>query len=756
MMRRIGAPAARQGFLLLTTIGLLAALPVTAGAAGAWQTHLRVKDVTDLFVATDVVWCATAEAGLLRFDRTTHQFDPFTREPGGLASNHLTCVVIDRIGRLWVGTSGSGVSRLAADGSTWELVNAFDGLPGDSVTTITVAGDTLWIGTRGGIALWDGRQVLGSLPDGNTVSFDTTFVLPAVTGIAQLGDTLWIATPRGLGFARTTSNLTDWRPANAGLPTLDVARLASNGRDLLALAGGAVWRWDPNASSWTDPGSIGVVHNLTSDYGMIQAASEQGVHLWTESGFVRLAGAPAAAGGANDDPEPSVDASGSIHYAANAAGLWAEQPADTVWRLDTPPGPPGNTYSNLAIDGSRLYTTSRDDGIARWDGSSWLAWLPGLCSGACPNTFQNAKEAFALLADRVGQKWVACWRWALDRFDDSGDPPLFTHLWTNVGDDPRHTLAFGSAADSSGGRWFGMDTDNTGVVQPLGLDYYDASGAWVASWGPGSPAGSLVRGGKIRAITVDKAGRIWVGYAGAANSGVDHFTGLPQAPNAEFHTVAGTTSLDVWSLVAHGDSIWVLTDRDLRRINRTSVPPRVVQTLPTPAGRPLGVRLMDVAPNGDVFVGSEEGVRWYRPDGSTQDLTVADSPLASNDVRAVAVDRATGVVWFGTAEGLNRFDPGYQPPGPPPGQADTLRVYPNPATLTGLGIQLRLQGAAAGYQGGIYDLRGRLVHRFTTTRRAQIFWDGRDDQGEQVKPGVYFVRAEGGGRQARARFVLLH
>ena len=96
-------------------------------------------------------------------------------------------------------------------------------------------------------------------------------------------------------------------------------------------------------------------------------------------------------------------------------------------------------------------------------------------------------------------------------------------------------------------------------------------------------------------------------------------------------------------MVAHGDSIWVLTDRDLRRVRR--FPPTLLNlTYETPAGRPLGMRLMDVAPNGDVYVGSEEGVRRFRPGGAIEDYTVANSPLASNDVRAIGVDRATGVV----------------------------------------------------------------------------------------------------------------
>jgi hypothetical protein len=741
----------RLGSLAVAT--LLVMLPAVAGASGAWQTHIRVKTFTDLVVTSGAVWCATGESGLLRFDRATHTFAVITREPGTIASNHLTSLAFDRVGRLWVGTLEAGVSRLAADGTDWELVNAFDGLPVDSVTAITVAGDTLWIGTRRGIALWDGRQVLGSLPDGNTVSFDTTFAIPAISGIVQMGDTLWLSTPRGIGFARASTNLSDWRQVNAGLPDLEVDHMASNGRDLLATSNGVVYQWRPDSLKWLSTG-LGFVHQLTSDYGEVLAASDLGTYRWTSFGFVQIPNGPTG------DAVPSIDPTGTTRYSGASAGLREEPASPGTWTLYTPSGPPGNGYSNIVIDNSRVYAATRSEGIGRWDETSWRAWLPVFCTGPCPNDFRIPTEVFAMLADGStlhpsGQIWVACWQFAVDRFDDSADPPLFTHYWVNNGDDLRHTLGFGAAADSDGGRWFGMDTNNLGVVQPLGLDYYDATGAHAGTWGPGTPVGSLVRGGKIRAITVDKGKRIWVGYAGAANSGVDNFSGLPVSPNTDFKTVPNTSNLDIWALVAHGDSIWVLTDHDLRRISRTTG--RLAgSSLSTPAGRPLGMRLMDVAPNGDVFVGSEEGVRWYRGGGTSQDFTTANSPLASNDVRAIAVDRRTGVVWFGTAEGLNRFDPGYQPPSLPVGVEDSLRVYPNPATLTGAGLQLRLVGASAGYSGGIYDLRGRLLHRFSTAHEGQIFWDGRDDDGVQVRPGIYFVRAEGGGRVARARFALLH
>jgi hypothetical protein len=689
----------------------------------------------------------------------TKTFTSTPREPGSISSNHLTCLAYDRVGRLWTGTAESGVSRLSADGKTWELVNAFDGLPKDSVTALTVTGDTLWIGTRGGIALWNGHEIQGSLPDGNTVSFDTTFSLPAISGIALLSDTLWLSTPRGVGFARTTTGLSDWRPANAGLPTLEVDHLVGNGREVLVQVNATIYRWVPDSSKWLPTDPLSVVHDLRDENGVLYATSSAGMFRYSGYGvYTQIPGAPVGTPQANDDPEPGAGPSGSLdHYAGTRAGLW-EETAPGSWTLRVPPGPPGNTYCNIVTQGGNVYAATRNEGIGRWDGSAWYAWPPVTCSGACPNAFRNANEVFAMLADGYSQRpngniWVACWSSAMDYFDDSVVPAAFTHLWVNAGDDGRHTLAFGSAADSNGGRWFGMDTNDLGVIHALGLDHYDAFGAFDNSYGPGN---SQVRVEKIRAVTVDKTGRVWVGYAGSANSGVDHFVGVPDYANQTFRTVPNTSALDIWGLVARDNDIWVLTDHDLKRIDRGGNPPKIVQAFSTPGGRPLGMRLIDASPDGSVWVGTEEGVRWYHPGGTSQDFTTANSPLASNDVRAIAVDRASGVVWMGTAEGLNRFDPGYRPPGLAPGTVDTLSVYPNPALVTGIGLELRLQGAATAYAGGIYDLNGRLLHSFSIQNKSQVVWDGRDRDGRLVRPGIYFVRAESGGRQARARFVLLH
>ena len=83
------------------------------------------------------------------------------------------------------------------------------------------------------------------------------------------------------------------------------------------------------------------------------------------------------------------------------------------------------------------------------------------------------------------------------------------------------------------------------------------------------------------------------------------------------------------------------------------------------------------------------------------------------------------------------------------------RVYPNPARLTALGIDLRILGNTSGYRGTIYDLNGRMVHEFSGAANGAGIWDGLDRDGRRVQPGIYFLRVHAGGRSAVVRIALL-
>ena len=129
--------------------------------------------------------------------------------------------------------------------------------------------------------------------------------------------------------------------------------------------------------------------------------------------------------------------------------------------------------------------------------------------------------------------------------------------------------------------------------------------------------------------------------------------------------------------------------------------------------------------------------------------------MAGDQIYAIRVHPRTGVVWIATSTGMNRYDPGYRPP--PPVKVAQLDVtpYPNPIALNRTGIQLRLKGNASVYQGMILDINGRKVGAFNVPANGRVIWDGRNELGRLVRPGIYLIHVEAGGRSATVRVAVL-
>jgi hypothetical protein len=752
------APRFALALAVLVTLHAAAGIRPARGS-GAWSTFLRPEIFADLVAGTDTVWCATDEAGLLFYDRVAGRFGSWTREPGGLASNHLTSLAFDRSGQLWIGTRDAGVSRLSPRGS-WGLLNAFDGLPDLAVNVLRAQGDTLWIGTASGLALYNGVEITGRLPDGVNPS---PFASDNITGIVVRGDTLWLATGAGVYYSRISQGLSSWTSPVTGLPGGPVDALATNGTEVWALASGGVWR-AVAGDQWAPEPVRGAVHKLADDFGIVMASSDSGLFQtsggpWTAINTALQSGIPAT-----DVFAATTDAQGVV-FAADHSGLYESQPDPTPWILRYPPGPPGNNCQNVVVLGAHTYMNTYDEGVGRYDGRDWTLFLPRPCTSDCGQTFYYPIYTFGMLADRQGQLWLGSWGVSVDAMDEG--VPSVEHQWvsTLLADD-RHTWLWSAAADSDGGRWFGMDTPCLGCDQqhdPIGIDYYSPSGIYRANYVPGKgDSAKDMANGQVRSLEYDAARRVmWVGYGGA---GVQWFdlpgsAGVTDTSGAmiTFNTLTDAARLDVFSVIPHRDSVWVFNTSDLRLYtayggSRTGVG----YSIPAGPATRGAVHPLDVAADGTVWLGTSNGVRIYHPGGATEDLTTANSPLADLEVRAVRIDRATGVVWIGTASGLNRFDPGYVPPPPPQLPQLNVRVYPNPSPIANLlGSPLRVTGNGQQYSGRVYTVEGRLIRTLRGAGNDQVVWDGRDDHGNLVRPGLYFMRLEAGGKASTVRVSLL-
>jgi hypothetical protein len=92
----------------------------------------------------------------------------------------------------------------------------------------------------------------------------------------------------------------------------------------------------------------------------------------------------------------------------------------------------------------------------------------------------------------------------------------------------------------------------------------------------------------------------------------------------------------------------------------------------------------------------------------------------------------------------------------PPASPPFLIASPNPVVG---GTEIRLRLAAPGETSiGIFEVRGREVRRLSTgllpAGSHAIRWDGRDERGEALPAGVYFLRGRFDGATHTGRVVL--
>ncbi len=94
-------------------------------------------------------------------------------------------------------------------------------------------------------------------------------------------------------------------------------------------------------------------------------------------------------------------------------------------------------------------------------------------------------------------------------------------------------------------------------------------------------------------------------------------------------------------------------------------------------------------------------------------------------------------------------------------RTNRLAVYPNPFTRN---LTIEFQSSNTKYQMNaksqisIYNAAGRLVKSFnhsTIQPFDQITWDGTDDSGKRLAPGIYFVMAQNGGQHFMQKVTLV-
>ena len=507
-------------------------------------------------------------------------------EGRGFPSATITALYRDRAGFLWVGSrEGLALWDGYSVRSFEHEVGNVGSLPDNSIRVLSEdSAGRLWVGTNtGGLARLDRTkgqfEVLQHDPaDSSSLSHDSVYA------IAECGDgSLWVGTQEGLnrldpatgGFERFRSD-----DADAGTIPHDYVyalKVDRRGRLWIATIGGGV--------AWIDPATRRI----------------------TRVPFARDPGAP--------EPDRSVFAV-------------AEDPAGTLW-----------------------FGTQRD--LHRFDeGDAALhhVALPELAPG------QDVPVITSIAVDARGVLWISTWNRGL------------------VGYDPASATSRGYRHDPERADSLAADRLACVLVDPWG-------DVWAGTWGSGinrfSSGGDLFRtilerrpgstGGlpyrEVTSIMEDRRGDLWVGTWGKGLCRTEH-------RDAEFEVIAPPPEPPLalntpLALAEQGDgTIWAGSMAGLSRIDPLSGRASSIdRAADDPHGLGTGyVNAVVVDRSGTVWVGTGgSGLHRLEPDGRSFERFAsdpADLGTLSDDYVTSIVEAPDGTLWVGTRSGgLNAFDP---------------------------------------------------------------------------------------------------
>ncbi len=750
------------GALALVLAGA-ALLPAASRAQGTWTTYLNGRNLRSIALDADGIWTA-GTGGATRFPLgASGTPEALLRETGGLPSNALTAVHVGANGVVYFGTQDQGVARWDRVKNQWKSLDVTFGLPENYVTVIRDDGPDLIVGTRKGMAIFSGEDVLASCTSIQDSCLPDLNVQDALYGVRTRkgAGPYFFATPRGVAGYNGNS----WKTLiSSALGSASVTALAQRASDSTLFAASGVQVFALRDSGWALAATLpSEVRSLASVGDSLFIGRDGGVSVLFGSTVTPLV--DTRQGQELRLRVNSLEVRGSLLWAGTPNGLW--QWDGTSWLdvfktfdLDQPAF---NGYAQVRVDPAGTHSVW----FVPISQQQLVAYAPAAAEGQrwqsliAPSGDPVNFGFHALLLDPSGDKYAghccvgsARERGGLERFrlNDPTEADLTRVTWTHYLNPPHNALAVerdprghvwvgaGDPADSlyefnpAGPAWGGISTQTPGVQLASNVNYalgFKGGDGWVGAFGGASGSG-------LSHWRVSGADTVWTIYN---RQGVD----------GDAHHIVGD---QVRAIAFTGDTVWVGTTSGLSLVSASR--DEVIQNYTAADGSiPSNtVSSIAVGPNGDVWLGiadvSGGGLVRVRS-GEFLNYSSRNSLLVDDEVQTLAVDpyKTPYELWVGTSSGISRLKVDLGGGVKPPTQAATLRFYPHPFRPSA-GQKLHLGGP---FQTPalvkIYDGRGRTVREFAEVSAGQAFWDGRDGDGKIVGAGVYRVRVEADGAITR-------
>ncbi|MFC2076400.1 two-component regulator propeller domain-containing protein [candidate division KSB1 bacterium] len=396
---------------------------------------------------------------------------------------------------------------------------------------------------------------------------------------------------------------------------------------------------------------------------------------------------------------------------------------------------PGDDLERLELDrDGRLWLTTRHSGAAVYQDGQWIKYgveqgLPSLSFlfGLAPGP--GGRVAFGSFGSGIS---------LIDHQDTPADTKDDLVLKFGTGDGLLSNKINALTYDPDGNLWIGYGGDGLQVLTPeTELISFPVGVEALAS---GMVVDLRVIGSRYVLIVLGLGGGVDI---------LDH-GGTPADPDDDrwehfSETADGLASDHVKSIAAGWDNrIWFATSAGLSILGFQDNPFQRVDyrwtTLDSDDGLVgNGVAALDFDGYGGVWIGTGSGVSRYLPaSGQWTSFTPLSTGgiLPESGVKDLVYDRALGILWLATGDGLCSYRSGF-----PTTPVQSVVAYPNPCRVAEGHDRVRFRAQFRIEETVIYSAAGESVRRLQGGEN----WDLTDRGGRPVPSGMYAFVARGEG-----------
>ncbi len=351
------------------------------------ESSLSNDEIKDIYQDENgSIWLATMHGGLNRFDTETGEFSVYrhnSQDASTLSNNSVRCIYQDRTGILWLGLDGSGIDYTDA---SLKPFSGYSNQPGNSLdlssntilAMLARQNGELWLGTEGG-----GIDVLKDFT-GPCRHFRAGEGLPSnqITAFHEAADTIWIGTKDGLAaYIGSTQRFYSYRNAAtptiannfinciAGFPGGRLVLGTNNGLQIFNPLNRTFTKWNPDSSAVLDNENVVSLYSDPSGEFLYAAYLRSGVlkiDLKTDHTYQYR----------SDAPEPYRITSNFVQYImkdtrnriwiATRNGLNRLDTTGVIQQYSRESALPGNVITGILEDHEGSFWISTSNGLARY------------------------------------------------------------------------------------------------------------------------------------------------------------------------------------------------------------------------------------------------------------------------------------------------------------------------------------------------------------------------------------------------------